>query len=80
MHGQTLRSQDLWCRDVLPQSREFWRRPPRSKDEFMSHKEPNINLFEKKDKKIKKNPLKIALGITDKPIAIDCPLSNPILA
>ena len=45
---QTPRHQDLWCRDVLPQHHNSWRRPPGSKDEFKSLGKLNINFLKKK--------------------------------
>ena len=36
VQGQAPRNQDLWRRDVLSRSHEFWRRLIGSKDEFMS--------------------------------------------
>jgi hypothetical protein len=52
VHGQAPRSQDLWRRDVLPRS-ELWRRLLGSKDEFMSLKGLNVNLFQKKGQSVK---------------------------
>ena len=54
VHDQTPRSQDLWRRDVLFRSHEFWRRPSGSKDEFMLFKGLNINFFKKKGPNVKK--------------------------
>ena len=47
VHGQAPRRQDLWHRDVLHRRHESWRRPPGSKDEFKSLREPNVNFIKK---------------------------------
>jgi hypothetical protein len=53
VHGQAPRRQDLWHRDVLPRSHDFWRRPPWSKDQFTSPRAPNVNFLQKKGQIVK---------------------------
>ena len=54
VHGQAPRSQDLWRRDVLPQSHESWRQPPGSKDKFTSSRGPNVKFLQKRDQIVKR--------------------------
>jgi hypothetical protein len=53
VRGLAPRRPDLWRRDVLPRSYDFWRRLRGSKDEFTSPRGPNIHFLQKKDQIIK---------------------------